>query len=166
MLHSIAGAVFGNQLEKQLGDTVTAIPPDVLKSVRQSVTAIFSLSEPLRGVVITAYVDSLKYAFILIVPSCAMISISGLFVKNWNLKEDREPQAEHTDFRCVKDSNDTINSSGPITSLNCKESTYTGNSRPTMVDSGLNSGSSLVLGSGFSSNVMDARWYTNAINNV
>lgn len=79
--------MFGNQLSKNLEQYAAVIPPEVITGVKQSVTVIFLLPELLQGVVITAYIKSLDYAFLVAVPAGGLTIISGLFVKNWNLKE-------------------------------------------------------------------------------
>lgn len=83
----IAGAVFGNELSKNLEQYAAIIPAEVITGVKQSVTVIFMLPELLQGVVITAYIKAVAYAFLVTVPGGALTLIFGLFVKNWNLKE-------------------------------------------------------------------------------
>lgn len=86
----MAGAVFGNQLGKGLEQYSSIIRPEVITTVKQSVTVIFSLPEPLQRIVITAYIKTVDYAFLLNVPSAGLSLIAGLFVRNWNLKEREE----------------------------------------------------------------------------
>lgn len=62
------------------------ITPEILKEVTQSVTAIFQLPQPIQNSVVTAYVSSLNWAFVVIVPACGLASFFGLFVRNLNLK--------------------------------------------------------------------------------
>jgi hypothetical protein len=63
------------------------LPPDIVKGVKQSVTAIFQLPVPLQAVVVKAYISAIRYAFIIVVPGGGITIISSLFVKGWNLKE-------------------------------------------------------------------------------
>ena len=83
----IAGAVFGNQLSKNLAQYASIIPQEAIDGVKQSVTVIFMLPSFLQQVVITAYVGALNYAFIVIVPAAGVTIVSALFVKNYNLKK-------------------------------------------------------------------------------
>jgi len=86
-LSSIAGAIFNNQLVKELGSYATEISPDVIQAVKQSVTVIFQLPEGLQAPVVHAYVLSLDYVFIFCVPVAALTTIVSLLIKNWNMKE-------------------------------------------------------------------------------
>ncbi|KAG8794817.1 hypothetical protein FRC17_008229, partial [Serendipita sp. 399] len=52
---SIAGAVFGNQLSKNLAEFAGVIPDELIIAVRQSVSVIFQLPALIRIVVISAY---------------------------------------------------------------------------------------------------------------
>lgn len=84
---SIAGAVFGNQLSKELAAYAAIIPPEVITGVKQSVTVIFMLPVAFQGIVIKAYIAAVDYAFLVVVPGAGITIISALFVKNYNLKE-------------------------------------------------------------------------------
>lgn len=84
---SIAGAVFGNQLGKDLGRYADQISPEVIAAVKQSVTFIFTLPTSLQDIVIDAYIKAVNYAFFMVIASGAVAIISGLFVRNWNLKQ-------------------------------------------------------------------------------
>jgi hypothetical protein len=64
------------------------LTPEILKQVTQSVTVIFQLPQPIQNSVVTAYVSSLNWAFVVIVPACGLASFFGLFVRNRNLKGD------------------------------------------------------------------------------
>jgi hypothetical protein len=64
------------------------LTPEILKQVTQSVTVIFQLPQPIQNSVVTAYVSSLNWAFVVIVPACGLASFFGLFVRNLNLKGD------------------------------------------------------------------------------
>lgn len=64
------------------------ITPEIFKQVTQSVTVIFQLPQPIQNSVVTAYVSSLNWAFVVIVPACGLASFFGLFVRNLNLKGD------------------------------------------------------------------------------
>jgi len=88
---SIAGAVFGNQLSKNLA--IYDLPPEVVKGVKQSVTVIFQLPISLQAIVVKAYISAIRYAFIIVVPGGGVTIISALFVKGWNLKERLQPGA-------------------------------------------------------------------------
>lgn len=83
---SIAGTIFGNQLSKELASYSDVLSPEVIAGVKQSVAVIFSLSKELQAPVVHAYVKALDYVFILAVPASVLASVSGSFVKNWNLK--------------------------------------------------------------------------------
>lgn len=74
-------------MSKNLEQYAGAIPQEVIDGVKQSVTVIFMLPEILQGIVITAYVNAVDYAFVVAVPAGGLTIISALFVKNWNLKE-------------------------------------------------------------------------------
>lgn len=60
----------------------------MLNLVKQSVTVIFELPDSIQEAVVSAYIESLNYAFLVIVPACAFASFFGLFVKNLNLRGD------------------------------------------------------------------------------
>lgn len=81
----IAGSVFGNQLSKNLAQY--HLPAEVVTGVRQSVTVIFQLPVFLQGIVVTAYISAIRYAFIIVVPGGGLMIIASLFVKGWNLKK-------------------------------------------------------------------------------
>lgn len=84
---SIAGAVFGNQLGKNLAEWVGIIPEEAINGVKQSVTVIFQLPPLIQLIVIKAYIAAVDYAFLVVVPAGGIIIIAALFVKNYNLKE-------------------------------------------------------------------------------
>ncbi|CCA75585.1 related to aflatoxin efflux pump AFLT [Serendipita indica DSM 11827] len=84
---SIAGAVFGNQLSKNLAAYQALFGQEVIDGLKQSVTVIFMLPKLLQGIVIHAYVDALRYVFIIAVPLAGVTIISAFFIKNYNLKE-------------------------------------------------------------------------------
>jgi hypothetical protein len=66
------------------------LTPELIKQVRESVNAIFQLPLPTRQAVITAYISAMNYGFIIVVPACALVSLSGLGVKNRSLKRDEK----------------------------------------------------------------------------
>jgi hypothetical protein len=72
---AIAGTVFNNQLHSNLPST---LPADVAAQVVASVTVIKTLAEPVRGIVIAAYVQSLRPVFVIAVPAGALASLSAL----------------------------------------------------------------------------------------
>ncbi len=78
--------MFGNKLGDELAAYSAIIPPEVIQGVKQSVTVIFMLPEPLRGLVIKSYVAALDWTFIVGVPACGLAIVAALFVKNWDLK--------------------------------------------------------------------------------
>lgn len=81
---AIAGTIFGNQLGSELANS--GLPAEVINGVKQSVTVIFQLPESSRGPVVTAYIKAVDYTFILAIPACVLTSLSGLLIKNWNMK--------------------------------------------------------------------------------
>jgi MFS family permease len=72
---AIAGTVFSNQLS---GNLPKDLDPEIAKAVAQSVLVIKTLPDALRGIVIDAYVKSLRYVFIIAVPAGAFASLSAL----------------------------------------------------------------------------------------
>ncbi|PVF94124.1 ABC transporter [Serendipita vermifera] len=87
---AIAGTIFNNQLSETIVQYASSLPPEMVAAVKQSVTVIFSLSQELQGQVVHAYVKALDYTFIMTVPAAVLMSISSLFIKNWNLKKRGE----------------------------------------------------------------------------
>lgn len=91
---TIAGAIFGNQLSKDLAQYSDQIPQDVIKAVKESITYVFTeypnipgYSAQLRDVIIAAYIKAINYTFIMVIVGGGVTIMAGLFVKNWNLKE-------------------------------------------------------------------------------
>ena len=96
---AIAGTIFNNQLSKELAIYAHGLPPSVVHAVKQSVTVIFELPEETRASVVTAYIKSLDYVFILAVPACGVWALLGLMVRNWNLKRRAEETGYHGGVR-------------------------------------------------------------------
>ncbi|PVF94122.1 ABC transporter [Serendipita vermifera] len=91
---AITGTVFNNQLSKTIAQYASSLSPEMITAVKQSVTVIFSLSHELQRQVVHAYVKALDYTFIMAVPVLVIMSISSLFVKNWNLKKRRKRKGD------------------------------------------------------------------------
>lgn len=84
---SMAGAVFGNQLSKNLANYSDTIPPTVVQSVKQSVSAIFSLPPQQQTLVVTAYIAAVGYVFLIAVVASGITLFAALLLKNKNIKE-------------------------------------------------------------------------------
>lgn len=82
----MAGAVFGNQLSKNLAVYSDTIPPQVVKDVKQSVGAIFSLPPSQQVMVVTAYIRAVDYVYLITVPASIITILAALFIKNKSLK--------------------------------------------------------------------------------
>lgn len=72
---AIAGTVFSNQLTSNLPKD---LDPTIAKAVAQSVLVIKTLPEALRGPVVDAYAQSLRYVFVIAIPAGAFASLSAL----------------------------------------------------------------------------------------
>ncbi|KIM29951.1 hypothetical protein M408DRAFT_328401 [Serendipita vermifera MAFF 305830] len=107
---AIAGTVFGNRLDAVLQDSLATgrLSPQVLHQVKQSVNVIFELPEDVQRLVVTAYVASLDYAFIVIVPACGLASFFALFAENLNLKEDSKPNSQTGDLDEKKEASEKV----------------------------------------------------------
>ena len=75
---SVAGAVFLNQLQKNIETYAPDLPPSVADSVQQSITYIFSLPKDQQGAVIHAYVKSLDQVFLVGIPAGIISSLVSL----------------------------------------------------------------------------------------
>ncbi|KIJ34827.1 hypothetical protein M422DRAFT_263011 [Sphaerobolus stellatus SS14] len=82
----VGSALFTNRLAKYLPIYAPTAPQEVV----QSVTAIWTLSPDIRDGVIHAYVLSLRYAFILGVPSAGLTTIFALMIRNRKLNKPGE----------------------------------------------------------------------------
>ncbi|KAG9086758.1 hypothetical protein FRC06_002884 [Ceratobasidium sp. 370] len=83
---AIAGSVLANQLGKYLFLYAPDLPAGIATAVRQSVSVIFTLPQEQQEPVIRAYLKALNSVFLIGVPTGALGSLSGFFVKNYNLK--------------------------------------------------------------------------------
>ncbi|PVF92610.1 ABC transporter [Serendipita vermifera] len=84
---AIGGTVFANQLKRNLGPLRDVLGPGLVQAVRQSVTVVFALQEPLRGQVVDAYVDALATMFLTIIPVLFLAGCFGFIVRDWNLNK-------------------------------------------------------------------------------
>jgi len=84
---TVGAAVFGNQLATNIVKYAPGLSPDQVSQVRSSVTAIFQLPQELQEQAIEAYSASLDRVFLIGVPAGAFASLSGMFVKNYNIQE-------------------------------------------------------------------------------
>jgi hypothetical protein len=82
----MAGAVFGNQLSKELASYSDTIPPQVIKDVQKSVGVIFSLPSSQQAIIVTAYIRAVDHVYLITVPSSIITILAALFIKNNSLK--------------------------------------------------------------------------------
>ena len=80
MYHSIAGAVFHNQLVKQLHISAPDLPSEILQEVLSSIKAIFVLPSNEKEQVITAYAAAVDHVFLIGIPSAALASVAALLI--------------------------------------------------------------------------------------
>ncbi|KAG8681399.1 hypothetical protein FRC09_017517, partial [Ceratobasidium sp. 395] len=83
---AIAGSVLANQLGKYLFLYAPELPSGIATAVRQNVSVIFTLPQDQQEPVIRAYLKALNSVFLIGVPTGVLASLSGLLVKNYNLK--------------------------------------------------------------------------------
>jgi len=88
---AIAGAVFANKLSSGLLEIAPNLPEEVVAGVRQSVTIIFTLPPDQQQLVIKAYVRALNNVYLVGVPMCIIASLSGLLIKDHNIKKMNLP---------------------------------------------------------------------------
>ncbi|CCA70689.1 probable DHA14-like major facilitator; ABC transporter [Serendipita indica DSM 11827] len=84
---SISGAVFNNQLSKQLLKYAPTLPPELVEGVKQSVLVIFRLDPAIRTAVVHAYIKSLDYVFVVAIPACILCALFSSTIRNWNVKK-------------------------------------------------------------------------------
>jgi len=84
---TIGAAIFGNQLATNIVKYAPDLSPEQVIAVRSSVTAIFTLPSNLQQQAIEAYSASLDRVFLIGVPAGALAAVSGLFIKNYNIRE-------------------------------------------------------------------------------
>ncbi|CAG8626252.1 6542_t:CDS:2 [Funneliformis mosseae] len=82
---AIIGTTFNNVLVHKLNEL--SLPTEIKLAVRQSAIAVHDLPDNMRIPVITAYVDALKVAYIVLVPIGMLCTISAFFMGN--LKPER-----------------------------------------------------------------------------
>jgi len=83
---AIAGALFANQLSRNLHREVPQLSVEVSQALRASVSAISSLPVDIKDSVIKAYVESLDAVFIMGVPVGLLSTLSGLFIKDYDIR--------------------------------------------------------------------------------
>ncbi|KAG8940631.1 hypothetical protein FRC00_012904, partial [Tulasnella sp. 408] len=74
-------------LSKSIAHYAPNLDPALAVSVKQSVEVIYTLTGDDKAHVIRAYSEALGYVFILAIPCGILASVSGILIKNYNLKE-------------------------------------------------------------------------------
>lgn len=84
---AIAGTVFSNNLKAALAEYAPGLPGNLAVGVRQSISVVFGLPADLQAKVLTAYVTTLDWVFIVGVPTMLASSLCVLMIKRYNVKE-------------------------------------------------------------------------------
>ncbi|KDQ15404.1 hypothetical protein BOTBODRAFT_131210 [Botryobasidium botryosum FD-172 SS1] len=87
---AIAGSIFANSLRTQLAG-ISGLPPHVADAVRASVTVIQTLPPDQKAEVLKSYVRALNYVYLVGIPVGILASLSGMLVRNHNLKDMKLP---------------------------------------------------------------------------
>jgi hypothetical protein len=77
---AVVGAMFSSYLADNLRKA--SIPPNYIEAVNQSATIVNQLPEEIRIPIITAYVNALRIAFIVIIPLGGLCFISSILIGN------------------------------------------------------------------------------------
>ncbi|KAJ7249526.1 major facilitator superfamily domain-containing protein [Mycena haematopus] len=80
------GALFGNELNKQLIADAPFLSEVLRQALKDSVELIFTLPQESQGAVISAYTKSLSAVFYIAIPSAVLASLSAFLVKNHVLR--------------------------------------------------------------------------------
>jgi len=83
---SIAGVIYDNRLGIELG-TIPGLSSQLVSTLKESVTVIGTLPEPLREEVIAASVRALQPVFLIPLVCAALAIFSSCLVKNHNMLE-------------------------------------------------------------------------------
>jgi len=81
-----AGALFANQLSRNIQNDIPSLPPSVAQQLRASVSEIQGLPASLRQEVVSAYIKSLDTVFLMGAPIGFLASVSGFFVRDYNVR--------------------------------------------------------------------------------
>lgn len=84
---AIAGAVFANQFRSNIAIYAPGLDPRVTEAVRTTLTVLSRLDADTAQKVISAYVRSLNYVFIISVPISILACLAGFLITDHNVKE-------------------------------------------------------------------------------
>lgn len=92
---SVAGAIFANSLDGQLGTLPFPLTEEQVTGLRRSVLYIWTestaFSDEQKTMIVALFVEACRRAFILITPAAIISGACALLVRNWNIKKRGRP---------------------------------------------------------------------------